>query len=140
MKKVLIFFLLFIINNIAVAVLDTDWAMQDLNGMIVFTKYSDDNKAGILTLSVSKVLGDNLQIAGLLIEENTIMEILYNGTSKRYDLSANASLGGVVIMGYRATSLINDLYNAHTVKLYINNKLAYTFLLKNLTTLLNKYK
>lgn len=43
-------------------------------------------------------------------------------------------------MGYRANSLINDLYNAHTVKLYVNNRLVHTFQLKNLTQLLNKYK
>lgn len=142
MKNIkIIILLLFISNNFAFSnTTYTDWNIEDLNGMVVLLKYSDD-KLGMFTLGISKVMGDNIQILSLAIEENTIIDLLYNnGTSKRYDLSANSNPGSVIIMGYRATSLINDLYNAHTVKLYVNNRLVHTFQLKNLTQLLNKYK
>lgn len=142
MKNIkIIILLLFISNNFAFSnTTYADWNIEDLNGMVVLLKYSDD-KLGMFTLGISKVMGNNIQILSLAIEENTIIDILYNnGTSKRYDLSENFNPGSVIIMGYRANSLINDLYNAHTVKLYVNNRLVHTFQLKNLTQLLNKYK
>lgn len=139
MKK-LTLLLILCLSNILTADIYTDWYIQDLNGMVVLTKYSND-KLSMLTLGVSEVLGDNLQISSIKIGNKTIFQILYNdGTSKTYDLSQHVNPYSVIIMGNYATTLINALYNAHTVKLYCNDKLTHTFQLKNLTELLNRYK
>lgn len=84
MKNIkIIILLLFISNNFAFSnTTYADWNIEDLNGMVVLLKYSDD-KLGMFTLGISKVMGNNIQILSLAIEENTIIDILYNnGTSK----------------------------------------------------------
>lgn len=139
MKK-LTLLLILCFSNILIADMYSDWNITDLDSMVVLIKYSDD-KLSMLNLGVSQYLGDNLQISSIKIEDKTIFQILYNdGTSKAYDLSQHVNPYSVIVMGNYATTLINALYNAHTVKLYCNDRLMHTFQLKNLTELLNRYR
>lgn len=65
MKK-LTLLLILCLSNILTADIYTDWYIQDLNGMVVLTKYSND-KLSMLALGVSEVMGDNLQISSIKI-------------------------------------------------------------------------
>lgn len=140
MKTKILIFLILCFCNTLIADIYSDWNIQDLGSIVCLIKYSDD-KLAMLNLGVSKQLGDNLQISSIEVKDKVIFEILYNnGTSKAYDLSQHVSPYAVITMGNYANSLINALYNAHTVKLYCNNRLTHTFQLKNLTELLNIYR
>ena len=139
MKK-LTLLLILCFSNILIAETYSDWNITDMGSMVSLIKYSDD-KLAMLNLGISRHLGDNLQISSINIEDKTIFQILYNdGTIKNYDLIQHVNPYSVIVMGNYATTLINALYNAHTVKLYCNDKLTHTFQLKNLTGLLNRYK